>query len=118
MKNVICKDRAKEICNAWHGGQWSALYQFGSSGIFIPENILKYLKEVQENREPEYNLHPGTISIKADKELKSLIRFFEFKAFEEGIKIEWVKHSQYGYLIPYIAENIYDRKITCLTLVI
>lgn len=64
-------EQIKNVCTHWHGGQWSALYQFASSGTFVPGNILRYLKELQECREPEYNLHPGTISKRDDAVLKS-----------------------------------------------
>ncbi len=100
MKNLISKNRCIEICTSWHGGQWSALYQFLSSGVYMPENHLKYLKELQECREPEYYLHPGTISKKNDAELNSAQRWFIYKGTEIGIKTGWIDHPVYGYKIP------------------
>jgi len=100
MKTITSK-RCREICQNWHGGQWSALYQFASSGVYLVANHLKYLRELQECREPEYYLHPGTISKKNDAELKSAIRYFENIG---TIKTEWVKHEIYGYLMP-VCEN-------------
>lgn len=116
MKTILSKDRAKEICSNWHGGQWSSLYQFASSGVYLVENHLKYLKETQECREPEYYLHPGTISKKDDKELKKLIAFFEYKGQENGITTEWHKHSDYGYMIPYITQE--NEKVIKLALLV
>lgn len=99
MRTITLK-RAQEIASLWHGSQWSALYQFASSGVYMSENHLRYLKELQEDREPEYNLRPGTISKKDDAELKMLQRYFIAKGEEKGIFTEWHKHTLYGYLIP------------------
>ena len=46
---LISKLKAKEIASDWHGGQWSALYQFASSGIYLPETHKKYLNEIADN---------------------------------------------------------------------
>jgi hypothetical protein len=101
-KRTITIARAREIATDWHGGQWSALYQFASSGVYVVANHLLYLRESQENREPEYYLVPGTISQKNDKELQSLINFFNKLglAQSEPLMVDWVKHSIYGYLMP------------------
>jgi hypothetical protein len=104
----ISNKRAREISDAWHGGQWSALYQFASSGTYVVENHLKYLKEIQENLEPEYGLHPTTLSKKDEAALNSLKRWFEYKGKENGIKTEWEKHKLYGYKIPYVSEDTPD----------
>ena len=104
MKRV---KQVQNVCAAWHGGQWSALYQFASSGIYLPENHLRYLKELQECREPEYYLHPGTISKKDDKTLQAAQNFF----LKEGRKIggivtDWKSHPVYGYQIPYVFDAL------------
>jgi len=115
---TITKNRCAEICSHWHGGQNSALYQFCSSKVFLPENILHYLKELQECREPEYYLHPGTINKKNDAELKSCQRYFVKEAQNSGIEIRWYRHSIYGYLIPEVATNENSIKINGLTFLI
>lgn len=101
MKNT----RAMEICANWHGGQWSALYQFASSGTYLVENHLRYLKELQENREPEFYLIPGTISKKNDSNLKGCIAYFEKQGRINGIDTVWEKHPVYGYFIPFLKED-------------
>jgi hypothetical protein len=115
---IISKNRAKEICSNWHNGQWSALYQFGSSGVFLIESTLIYLKEVQECLEPEYNLHPSSLSKAHEKELNSLKNFFLFKAREVGLIIEFNKHNIYGYQIPCIKENLHSQNLKSLKLLI
>jgi len=101
---TISINRCKEICAIWYDGLNSALYQFASSGVYMAENHLRYLKELQECREPEYYLYPGTISKRNDNELKSCIRFFEAKGIENNINTIWNNHPVYGYKIPYIKE--------------
>lgn len=102
---MISKARARDIATHWHGGQHSALYQFSSSGVYMPENHLKYLREVQTDMEPEYYPNPGVLSKKNERELNSLKKFFEFKGTENGIGTKWAKHPQYGYLVPFITEE-------------
>lgn len=115
---TIAKKRASQICSYWHGGQWSKLYQFASSAIFVPANILEYLRELQECREPEFYLHPGTISKKDDRELKSVQSYFIREAQKSGIEIKWFPHPVYGYVIPGIAENLNNIEINKLKLFI
>lgn len=102
---MISKDRAREIANNWHGGQNSALYQFASSGTYLPESHLLYLREVQSDMEPEYYANPGVLSKKNERELNSLKKFFEFNGKENGIGTRWEKHPQYGYMVPFITEE-------------
>lgn len=66
MKRIISKEQAIEICSQWHGGQASALYQFASSGVYLPAN--NYIAEIREN--------PIT------KELEQLTNFFKYKMKE------------------------------------
>jgi hypothetical protein len=46
---LLSKDKAREVASDWHGGQWSALYQFASSGEYVPGYQKKYLFEIAEN---------------------------------------------------------------------
>jgi hypothetical protein len=48
MKTISLKT-AKDIAVDWHGGQWSALYSFASSGIVKGGDINKYLTEIEDN---------------------------------------------------------------------
>lgn len=100
MKTTRIK-QVRNTCNSWHSGQWSALYQFGSSGIYMVENHLRYLKELQECREPEYYLHPGTISKANDNKLKSAQNWFIREGKKNGINTYWGNHNLYGYKIPF-----------------
>lgn len=95
-------EQVKKVCQDWHGGQWSAVYQFGSSGIYLPENHLRYLKEIQENREPEYYPYPTLLSKKEDNRLKAAQNYFIKEGERHNITTGWKKHSVYGYNIPYI----------------
>jgi hypothetical protein len=113
---TITSQRCIEICIHWHGGQWSALYQFLSSGVYMPENHLRYLKELQECREPEYAPYPGAIGKKDDAQLHSAISYFTKIGKRNGIQIRWEKHPIYGYQIPWIVENARNHPITALNL--
>ena len=70
---IIRKKRAIEICSHWHGGQWSALYSFCSTGRYIDKKYSDYLSEIKEN-------NPQKVKEKA--ELNSLKRFFDYKHWE------------------------------------
>lgn len=108
----------QKICSNWHNGQWSALYQFTSSGIYLPENHLRYLKEIQECLEPEYNLHPSTINKKYSSDLTCCIDFFTNEGNKHLLFTEWARHDIYGYKIPYLTGNPRKIQITPLTLFI
>ncbi len=71
--SVISKLKAIELAAAWHGGQWSALYSFASSGKFIPNLYKRYLSEISENK---------TTSNKYQLELKKLKKWFDYKYWE------------------------------------
>ena len=95
---TITQVRAQQIASNWHGGQWSALYQFASSGIIIKENILLYIQEcIDCLNHQETAPHPYTLPIKQQKELESLINYF--KKQQLGVNIIESKHSFYGYRI-------------------
>lgn len=106
---MLKHETAKKLSSQWHGGQWSALYQFGSSGVYLIENHLQYLKEVEMSMHPEYDLHPSDLSKKSEKELNSLKEFFTEQGKENGIGTEWHKHDLYTYMIPYITEDTADK---------
>lgn len=114
MKTITIK-RAQEICSHWHDGQYSAFYQFASSGIFTIENVLRYLQECENNLHPEYNLHPSILSVKNNKELNSLKSFFIKTANDNKIYIGWETHPVYGYEIPFISgatsQSIIDKVV-------
>lgn len=73
MKN----ETAKRIASNWHGGQWSALYSFASSGQLDVETSLIIVEEVtQEILQPELALRPFFRSKKEQNELIKLRQFF------------------------------------------
>lgn len=106
MSLVITERKARQICHDWHGGQWSAYYQFGSSGIYHIPNALRYLRETEDNLHPEYALHPGELSKKDENELLRLKRFFIWAGGKHGLTFEFEAHPVYGYLVPYLAEGV------------
>jgi len=95
---TITQIRAQQIASNWHGGQWSNLYQFASSGVIIKENILLYIQEcIDCLNHQEHAPTPYSLPIKQQKELESLISYF--KRQDTGINIIESKHSFYGYRI-------------------
>jgi hypothetical protein len=96
---------AIKLASNWHGGQWSALYQFASSGEYLIENHLRYLREIEDNLHPEYNLHPGTLSKKNESDLNGMKSFFIGMGEKHGIKTEYHDHPIYGFPIPFISED-------------
>ena len=94
---------AQKIASYWHDGQWSALYSFASTGKYLIELHLQYLKEIEGCLHPEYALHPGTLSKKDEKELIALQQYFIVTGQSLGIYTQYTKHNDYGYLIPFIA---------------
>lgn len=106
---MIKNKTAQSICASWHGGQWSALYQFASSGIYTVENHLRYLQEIETCLHPEYNLYPGELTKTQERELTKLKSYFLMKGRENSIDTEYRKHEIYGYLIPYISDHTPDE---------
>jgi len=45
----ITLQKARDIASSWHGGMFSALYQFASSGIIVKENYSRYLNEIESD---------------------------------------------------------------------
>lgn len=96
---------AVKLAAKWHGGQWSALYQFASSGEYLIENHLRYLREIEDSLHPEYNLHPGTLNKRNEKELNGMKSFFIEAGGKQRIKTEYHNHPVYGFPIPFISED-------------
>jgi hypothetical protein len=70
--NVISTLAAREIAMGWHGGQWSALYQFGSSGVYMDSYYDLYISEIDSNLN----------SAKSDRGLKALKKYFQYKHWQ------------------------------------
>lgn len=102
---MIRKTSAIRIAAAWHAGRWSSLFQFSNSGVYRIENHLRYLQEIETALHPEYNLHPGTLKKKANKQLNQLKQFLIKQGELSGIKTVWQVHRTYGYLIPCVDKN-------------
>jgi hypothetical protein len=96
---------AIQISANWHSGQWSALYQFASSGVYMVENHLRYLQEVETCLHPEYDLHPSILNKTQKGNLVGLKWYFIRMGEKNGIKTMFKKHSIYGYLIPFVTDN-------------
>lgn len=108
---LISKKRAIEICSLWHGGQWSALCQFSSSGKYLPEYQLKYMNEILCEIHSVFQMFERILTTKESKELNSLLRWFAYKGSENGIEVILIKHELYGYYYPAIMKNENDIKI-------
>lgn len=102
---------AQQICQHWHGGQWSALYQFSSSAEYSVINHLRYLQEIEENLHPEFWLKPGSLTAKDRNELTALKNYFLKTGKRHGITTEYIKHPVYGYEIP-ATEQAHGMNIT------
>lgn len=44
IDNKICDPIARSIADSWHGGQWSALYSFASSGTIQLERLIEEIE--------------------------------------------------------------------------
>ena len=113
---TISKQRAQEIASWWHGGQWSALYSFCSTGIFCIEHSLQYFKEIYSDIEAEYfSAHEVNRTQKQIRELNQLKRYLlKVAQAEHGLEIEFYKDQKYGYTVPYLADGVseeVERKI-------
>ena len=99
---MIRKETAQKICNSWHGGQWSALYQFGSSGVFVPDNSIRYLWEIMQDLQNEFFApYPHELKNGEVKQLTQLKEYFEREIFIElGKLVEYKQHPLYGYKFP------------------
>lgn len=47
---MITEERAREIASQWHGGQWTALHGFASSGVVTPNAIKEADRDLRECR--------------------------------------------------------------------
>ena len=102
---TITNKKAIELCRLWHGGQWSALYQFSSSGMIIKQNALWYIEEIlQEMYKPETSLIPFIRSQKDRNELIKLKNYFLNKLDKINISISF-KNDFYGFPFPYLVND-------------
>lgn len=90
-------------CAEWHGGQWSALYQFCSTGVYVPKNAALYVAEILDCLNWELAPYPNPLSKKETDRLTSCLNYFINQAAKVGIIVEVGKHSYYGYNIAVIA---------------
>ena len=67
---AIRPSTAKKLAYDWHGGQWSALYSYASTGKYFPEDHNKYIKEISKDLD-----HKGYTKTQYN-ELKKLYDFF------------------------------------------
>lgn len=44
--SVYLTKKYQEIASHWHSGQWSSLYQFASSGVYIDKDFDLYMAEI------------------------------------------------------------------------
>lgn len=98
--------RARRLASEWHGGQWSNLYQFASSGIFRLPCCLLYVEEiVQELLRPETHARPFTRTRKQERDLAHLRDFFVDLAREVGdVQIIFLT-DVYGQPLPILASG-------------
>lgn len=99
---MITLKTAQKIASNWHGGQYSALYQFASSGYFVAENSILYLWEIMQDLQNEYFAPcPRTLTNTEVKELNNLKNYFEAEIKRATfLEIEYKKHPVYGYQYP------------------
>jgi hypothetical protein len=83
---TITLSKAKEIASNWHGGQFSALYQFASSGVILKENYNRYFNEL-----PKPNI--DNLSKKDLTDIKQLIDYIvtNYNKIYSGKKFAGVK---------------------------
>lgn len=105
---MIRTNTAREYCHLWHGGQWSSLYQFGSSGELTPENYIHYIWEIMRSLQQEFFAqHPSILNKGELKQLNGLKEFFEHRIqLATGQTVTYKKHHQYGYLYPVLEGHI------------
>lgn len=97
---TITKEKAKLIASEWHGGQWSALYQYSSSCEFVKENALDYINECVGCKQPgKIELHKYDIL-----KLDMLIRYFIKEAAKHDITIKFTKYDGHEILWVVIPE--------------
>ena len=100
---MIRNKTAQRLCNDWHTGQWSSLYQFASTGTWILANHLLYLQEIQQAIEqPKFALRPYDHKVGNRKDLINLREYFEKRGNEAGPRTLWRRHETYGYWMPFL----------------
>jgi len=91
------------------GEAGTALHKLGQGKGYDMAYALQYLKEVERALRPDFNLIPGELTKREEKELNKLKEWLVFKGNEYGLKFEWEKHKLYGYVIPYLTEDTPDK---------
>lgn len=106
---MITQKTAQRIAADWHGGQWSQLYSFASTGKINTEFALWLIEEViQEQIRPETALKPYHLSKKDSKDLASLREFLILKAkTDNDIDIRITKDF-YGFDLPYLFASVHN----------
>lgn len=110
-------EKLQKIASYWHGGQWSAMYQLASSGVFLRENTLQYLWEANAELIQYGRIHEIILSKAKRNELRAFIKGIEALAKQHGIEVEWAEHPIYSYSFPVIVGKIdfQMKPITLLT---
>lgn len=73
---AITTKKAREIASYWYGGQWTDLYQFLSSGIYMPKNHDGYIEEINDSMK-------YAIRKKDKEELRKLKNYFILKKVKQ-----------------------------------
>jgi hypothetical protein len=111
---TIPLERAKELASNWHGGQYSAMYQFASSYTYLRENHLLYLEEIEQDiHRPETALRPFYRSKKDTNELIALKRFFIVQGEKHGIRTVYTK-DKYGIPFPQLHDSFPDEQVNTI----
>lgn len=107
----ITTERARKLAGEWHGGQWSELYKFASSGecYYLPalNEVLNIIYE------PEVHPRPYERPKYLQNELLKLKRYFEskidrFEYYKNFYGFEYARYVSDGKMkvtIPKIAEH-------------
>jgi hypothetical protein len=77
---LISNKKACLIASYWHGGQWSALYQFCSSGVIVEANKPDYHKEIEADI-------LNTTTVKDSKQLNQLSNYIIFSKTVKRVKV-------------------------------
>lgn len=86
MARFIQPEKAREIAYSWHGGQWSPLYAFASSGLI--ENLQALIAEVRE-------CEPLAKTKRDADNIRALLRFLQ------SSNIRKTPSTKYPYAAPW-----------------
>jgi hypothetical protein len=99
---MIKHSTALKIATVWHGGQWSPLYSYASTGKLSTEDALLIIEEVIQNYiQHEIALKPYFLSKKDKSDLTNLKNYFISEYNKIGIDIRLCKDF-YGFEMPYL----------------